>query len=126
MPAQITLPIVGIQFPNKSGPTRRFVVELQQPGDEIILELEPDNPADKNAVGVFSIEGAQMGYLPAERAPYVGMMMRRGEVKAIFQGRGGRGAFLRIAFDEDPVLPPAQEVTSEADPDWWPDEVWPD
>lgn len=124
MPAQITLPIVGIQFANKKGPARRFAVELLQPGDPIELRPEPDNPADENAIAVYSIEGVQMGYLPAERAPYVGMMMGRGEVTAIFQGQTQRGAFVRIAFDEDPVLPPAQEVTSDAEPDWWPDEMW--
>lgn len=125
MPAQITLPIVGSDYPNKKGPTRLFVVGLQEPGDPITLKLEPENPADENAVAVYSIEGVQMGYIPAERAPYVGMMMRRSEVSAIFQGRGPRGAFVRIAFDEEPILPPVRE-TSEVEPEWWPDEEWPD
>lgn len=120
---QITLPIVGVDFPNKSGPTRRFAVELLEPGDEVELRAEPKNPVDPQAVAVYSCEGVQLGYLPAERAPYVGMHLRRTEVAAIFQGRGERGVFVRIAFDGDvPVLPPVREVDEE--PEWYPDEVW--
>lgn len=125
MAAQITLPIVGIDYPNRKGPPRRFAVDLLEAGDPIELRPEPNNPADENAIAVYSIEGAQMGYLPAERAPYVGMMMRRGEVNAIYQGRGARGAFARIAFDEAPVLPPVRENAG-GEVDWWPDEEWPE
>lgn len=123
MPAQITLPIVGVDYPNKRGVTRRFAVDLLAPGDPVELRAEPQNPADENAVAVYSIEGVQMGYIPAQRAPYVGKLMKSGDVTAIFQGKGGRGAFIRIAFgDEEPVLPPPPEK-SVTEPDWWPDEV---
>lgn len=123
---QITLPIVGVDYPNRKGPTRRFAVDLLEPGDPVELRQEPDNPADENAIAVYSVEGVQMGYLPAERAPYVGMQINRGDVSAIFQGRGSRSAFVRIAFDgETPTLPPPREPAS-PDPDWWPDEVYDD
>ena len=128
MPAQITLPIVGSQYPNKGkkAPTRRFAIELCAPGDEIELRPEPDNPADENAIAVYATNGIQMGYLPAERAPYVGLQMSRGAVSAIFQGMGPYGAFARIAFgDEKPTLPPLKE-SAEPTQDWWPDEEWPD
>lgn len=122
MLAQITLPIVGVDFPNKIGPTRRFAIELLAPGDPVKLRTEPTNPADPHAVAVYSMSDVQIGYLPAERAPYVGMHMRRGEVAAIFQGKGERGFFVRIAFDGDvPFLPPqhAEKVVQ----DWYPDEI---
>lgn len=128
MPAQITLPIVGSEYPNKGrkAPTRRFAIELCAPGDEIELRQEPDNPADENAIAVYAMDGIQMGYLPAERAPYVGMMISRGDVSAIFQGQADGRAFARIAFDgESPSLPPAREVAEQAS-DWWPDDEWPD
>jgi hypothetical protein len=123
MSAQITLPIVGIDYPNKRGVTRRFAVDLLRPGDPVVLVLEPSNPADENAVAVFSVEKVQMGYIPAQRAPYVGKKLREGGAIAVFQGKGGRGAFIRIAFDGDePVLPPPQaEAPSQAD--WWPDDL---
>ena len=129
MPAQITLPIVGSQFPNKGkkAPARRFAIELCEPGDEIILVPEPDNPADENAIAVFSADNVQMGYLPAERAPYVGLQMSRGEVSAIFQGKGPQTAFCRIAFDgEKPELPSTVTIAKTGDQEWWPDDIWED
>lgn len=137
MPAQITLPIVGVQFPNARGVTRRFAVDLQRPGDLVELRREPKNPADPNAIAVHTTEGVQMGYVPAERAPYIGMMMSRGEVTAIFQGADDFGAFIRVAFDEEPVLPPTEGVArkpratdeppSQApEQDWFPDPEYPD
>lgn len=127
MPSAITLPIVGIDFPNMRGPTRRFVLELQKPGDTLILRPEPHNPADPNAIAVDSVQGGQIGYIPAERAPLIGMEIRRGEVTAIFQGRNERGAFVRIGFSGHiPNLPPASASDEVEDQDWWPDEEWPD
>lgn len=136
MPSQITLPIVGVQFPNMKGASRRFAVDLQRPGDPVELRREPKNPADPNAIAVHTIEGVQMGYVPAERAPYIGMMMTRGEVTAIFQGADDFGAFIRIGFDETPVLPdnrrpenPAPVDVPQRRPperDWWPDDEGPE
>lgn len=124
--AQITLPIVGVDYPNKKGPTRRFAVELLSPGDPVKLLQEPNNPADENAIAVYSADDIQVGYLPAQRAPYVGMRMSRGDVSAIFQGQTRHGAFVRIAFDgETPILPP-EPAPEDAVADWWPDEEWPD
>ena len=127
MLAPITLPIVGIDFPNKSGPARRFGIELLEPGDPVDLVAEPKNPFDENAVAVFSIAGVQLGYLPANRAPYVGQQIRRGGARAIFQGAGGRGFFVRIAFNgEEPALPPRPSADTDDGDDWYPDETYDD
>lgn len=128
MPAQITLPIVGSEHPNKSprAPTRLFAISLTEPGDPVTLRLEPDNPYDEHAVAVDNAAGMMMGYIPANRAVYVGMQIRRGSAAAIFQGRTDRGGFIRIAFDgEEPVLPPepADPIATE---DWHPDPEYPD
>ena len=56
------------------------------------------------------------------------------EVQCIFQELTDYGGVIRAAFDgEVPVLPPTREPqpkpgTQEADPepDWYPDEEWPD
>lgn len=128
MVAQITLPIVGSQYPNKGrkAPSRRFAIELCEPGDPVTLRREPDNPEDENAVAVDSKDGIQMGYLPAERAPYICMRMSRGEVAAVFQGKSDRGAFVRIAFDGDQPIVPFSDPAPQEVTDWWPDEEWPD
>lgn len=124
---QLTLPIVGADYPNKRGPTRRFELALCEPGESVELRLEPENPADEHAVAVYSMRGVQLGYLPSQRAVRIGQIMRRGsEVSAIFQARASFGGYARIAFDgAAPVLPEEGEVR-DPEPDWYPDEEWPD
>jgi hypothetical protein len=43
---QQSLAIVGIDYPNKRGPGRRFELEICKPGEPIELRPEPDNPFD--------------------------------------------------------------------------------
>lgn len=63
--------------------------ELQQPGfdpgSELTLVPEPDNPHDPDAVGVWdAAQEHQAGYLPRDRARLIGRRLRRGRVsKAI-------------------------------------------
>ena len=56
-----------------------------EPGCELKLVPEPDNPHDPDAVGVWDAAGEhQAGYLPRERARLIGRRLRRGNVsKAI-------------------------------------------
>ncbi len=78
------------------------------PGEPAELRPEPNNPADPQAVAVYSARGIQIGYLTAERAPWIGGMIRNGrEMVAIFQAPTPYGALVRLAFDgEQPQLPP--------------------
>ena len=123
----LSLAIVGAQYPNKRGPTRRFELALCKPGEPIELRREPNNPADPRAVAVYSSRGVQLGYLTAERAPWIGAMIGRGrEIRAIFQRQTDYGGVIRVAFDGAvPELPidSAREQQNE-DPDFWPDEEW--
>lgn len=131
-----SLAVVGAQYPNKRGPTRRFELNLCKPGEPIELRPEPKNKADENAVAVYSPRGIQLGYLTAERAPWIGGMIKQGRViTAIFQNQTAFGAWIRIAFDgEQPVLPTDNRLEHAADegfsddpgPDFYPDEEWPD
>ncbi|MCG7348200.1 HIRAN domain-containing protein [Sphingomonas sp. ACRSK] len=131
----LSLAVVGAAHPNKRGPTRRFELQICRPGEPVELVPEPKNPKDENAIAVFSCRGIQLGYLTAERAPFIGGLMKAGhEVQCIFQELTDYGGVIRAAFDgEVPVLPPTREPqpkpgTQEADPepDWYPDEEWPD
>jgi len=126
----MSLAVVGADFPNRRGPGRRFEIELCKPGEPVELRPEPKNPADPRAVAVFSCREVQIGYLTAERCPWISKLMAEGgEVTAIFQHKTTHGAVIRAAFDgAEPILP---EVTSapalrENDPDFWPDPEWPD
>ncbi|WP_313534353.1 HIRAN domain-containing protein [Sphingomonas sp.] len=114
----LSLAIVGADHPNKRGPTRRFEIAMCIPGEPTELRPEPNNPADPQAVAVYSARGIQIGYLTAERAPWIGSMIRNGrEMETIFQAPTPYGAVVRLAFDgKRPALPPALEL--EQDVDW--------
>lgn len=132
----MSLAVVGADHPNKRGPSRRFELNICRPGEPVALIPEPKNPKDENAVGVFSERGVQLGYLKAERAPWIGGMLKQGrEITAKFQGKAAFGGWIRIAFDgAQPDLPPdppaerteIDEFADEPAPDFYPDQEWPD
>ena len=105
---ELTLAVVGIDFPNANGSNRRSEAMMTLPGEPVELIPEPKNKHDGNAVAVIGPRGVQLGYLNAERAPYIRGRMSRGEdVVAIFQGIDGGSAFIRVRFGGDaPTLPP--------------------
>lgn len=124
----LSLHVVGADHPNRSGGNRRFEILLCSPGEAVALLPEPRNPADPNAVMVVSVRGVQIGYLTADRAVWIGAMLRGGrEVTAVFQQATPMGAAIRVAFDGAvPVLPRPVEVEADAESEFWPDEVPPE
>lgn len=134
MPPAISLAIVGIPYPNAKGPTRRFELELCKPGEPIELRPEPTNPADENAIAIYSCRGVQLGYVASVRAVLIMQWLRDGaEPKAVFQGISGSGAWIRAAFDgSEPVVnleerSPQQAPAAGGDGDgFWPDPIYED
>ena len=110
----MTLAVVGIDFPNddKSKSSRRMELLLCPPGEPVDLMLEPKNPHDSNAISVWSARGVQVGYINAERAPWIGNRIRSGEeCQAVMQGLDGWSGFIRVRFGGDaPSLPPAPAI----------------
>lgn len=119
---ELTLAVVGIDFANADGSSRRFELELCRPGETVELRPEPKNQHDPRAVAVLSARGWQLGYLTAERAGWIGGKLRAGEdVAAIFQGVEGKAAYVRVRFGGGaPTLPPVRAI-AEQDPDFDPD-----
>jgi hypothetical protein len=116
---ELTLAVVGIDFPNANGSNRRSEAMMTQPGAPIELIPEPKNKHDPNAIAVFSPQRVQIGYVSAERAPYINARISRGEnVVAIFQGMNGRSAFIRVRFGGGaPTLPlPAGKLPASPQP----------
>jgi hypothetical protein len=94
---EMTLAVVGIDFPNedRARSNRRFELLASAVGDPVSLRPEPRNPHDPRAIAVFSARDVQVGYISAERAPLVGARLRRGEpVQAVFQGIRGSVAYI--------------------------------
>ena len=126
---QSSLVIVGIDYPNKRGPGRRFELEICRPGEPIELRREPNNQFDEHAIAVFSCRGIQIGYLASERAVFIGTLWRQGhETRAIFQALEAKVGWLRVAFDgEEPALPPEPKATPMIDDSgFWPDPIYDD
>jgi len=104
---------------------------LCRAGEPVHLILEPDNKADPSAIMVFSDRDIQIGYITAERAPYIGKLIHHGaDLRAIFQAAADWGAWIRVSLDGDePTLP---AVTNEAGSDpsdddaYYSDPIWPD
>jgi len=125
---ELSLHVVGADHPNRGGGNRRFEILLCTPGESVALVPEPRNPVDRNAVMVLSARGVQIGYLTADRAAWVGAMLRQGrEMAGVFQQATPMGAAIRVAFDGAvPVLPAAVMAEADPEPEFWPDEVPPD
>lgn len=134
----LSLDVVGADFPNKDGGNRRFEILICEEGEAVQLVPEPKNPADPQAVAVFSARAVQIGYLRAERAPWIrGMMVQGRDIRAIFHDKRPWGATIRVNLDgEEPTLPPpapppeprrqagfAWEDGVDPDPGFWPDEM---
>lgn len=129
--ATLSLLVKGADHRNKKGPTRRFEIAMCHPGEPVDLQLEPKNEVDPNAVAIFSVRGIQIGYVAAERAPWIAGMMRNGqEVRAIFQEATRAGAVIRATLDgSEPSLPERRgEDVSRSDDDsgFYPDYIPPD
>jgi hypothetical protein len=133
---QLSLAVVGVDFPNRKPRTRgliprRFEIAACRPGEPVLLEREPDNPADPRAVMVFSERRIQLGYLTAERCGWIGGMIAQGrEIRAVFQCATDGGALIRVTLDgSEPQLPTAAESTAppaEDDFGFYPDYLPPD
>ncbi|CDO35810.1 conserved hypothetical protein [Novosphingobium sp. KN65.2] len=133
----MSLAVVGARHLNADNSNRQFEILMCEPGEPIDLIPEPTNTFDQRAVAVFSCRGVQIGYLTAERCGRIGQLIREGrEVQAVFQRQAQFGAWIRIAFDgEVPIVSVEEPVDVsdrnepggvDADPDFYPDEVWPD
>ena len=55
--------IAGASSPNADGTSRRSIIEKCEPMEVLRLELEPNNPADPQAIAVKRVDGTQLGYL---------------------------------------------------------------
>lgn len=121
---ELSLAVVGLDFPNRDKSNRRFEVALCRPGDPVELRPEPKNPADPRAVAVHSERGAQLGYLSAERCGLIGKRLNAGEeYAAVFQEADRRRAVIRVRFGGGaPTLPERPHGADAADeyaqPDW--------
>ena len=125
---ELTLAIVGLDYPNADKSNRRFELALCRPGDALELRPEPRNRHDPRAVAVWRGGGGQLGYISAERCGWIGGRLRAGEeVQAVFQGTAGAVAYCRVRFGGGaPTLSPLTPGEAGGDDDFVPDPEGPD
>lgn len=108
-----TTKVVGVTHNNPDGSSRQVILSKCRESEKIILKRDPNNPYDKNAIGVFRENGEMMGYL--EKDPIlVDHIDKGGEVTArisqIIGGTEGKsyGCILKITkkdFDYKKISP---------------------
>jgi hypothetical protein len=125
---ELSVAVVGIGYDNDDGSNRRFHVAMQSPGDAVELRREPRNEHDEYAVAVYGQQGYRLGYVPAERAPWLGAKMADGlELQAVFQERQDTIAVIRVRIGGGPPTLPAPRTTRSSDePDFYPDPAGPE
>lgn len=128
----LSLLVKGTEHRNKRGPGRRFEIAMCSPGEPVMLEHEPENPADPHAVRIMSARGIQIGYVAADRAPWIGAKMRNADVRAVFQRATPSAVLIRVTLDGSyPQLPAEPEYTANRldsidDVGFYPDPIWPE
>lgn len=126
---QVSILIVGADYPNKDKSNRRTEILWSAPGERVDLVPEPKNPFDPQAVAVYSARGVQIGYVGSFQAQLIGSYLSRGRVSGcIFQSIHRDGAIVRLGLDgEAPTLPEAErEASAPDDSGFYPDFIPPD
>ena len=70
--------VVGESFRNDDGSDRQAIIPRCRLGELLVLEPEPDNPHDINAMRVLTQRGEQVGYLERDFAGQVVSRSARG------------------------------------------------
>lgn len=73
--------VSGVTFSNEDGTSRRSIVASMRETDTIVLEREPYNPYDSNAVKVCVVKEGQklqIGYVEKQLAAEISPKIRRG------------------------------------------------
>ena len=110
-PRELSLAVVGLDFPNVDKSNRRFEMAMCTYGEPVHLVREPKHQADENAIAVVSARGIQLGYITSQRAAIIARWLDAGErYEALFQDRGRSAAIIRTRFGGGKLcLPPERD-----------------
>ena len=89
--------VAGESFTNRDGSDRQAIIASCRVGESLILDPEPHNPKDANAVRVLREDGKQIGYL--ERKMAARLVDDLSDFSAFVAGVGrGRGPYLGVSL----------------------------
>lgn len=90
--------VAGESFANDDGTDRQTSIAACRVGEALILEPEPDNPKDKNAVRVLRENGKQIGYVERKMAARLVDDLSDFSAFVARVRRGGDGPYLGVAL----------------------------
>lgn len=97
-------PVVGANFPTARAPSRLKAIAECRPGDELQLRRERQPIGGRRAVGVYTADGDQLGYIHPPQADEVASVVA--VARAVFQRPDTFGAVIRVTLDgTTPTLP---------------------
>lgn len=97
--------LTGERFANEDGSDRQGLIALLAIDEPLMLEREPGNAHDPNAIKVLSAEGAQLGYVAREGARWLAVQMDGGATIEAYvddmveQLDGAFGVVIRLSID---------------------------
>ena len=71
--------LVGVSFKNDDNTSRQSNIKLLSEGQELVLQMQPDNEYDENAILVCTSGGAGLGHLDSRLAGEVTRSLKRGK-----------------------------------------------
>ena len=83
---------------------RNFTEDLSEPGRQLRLIREPENPYDRWATKVCTLDGVMLGYLPSRKNQSVARLMDAGKNITVFADET-LGTPVQMSGAEDPRLP---------------------
>lgn len=72
------IPLTGESFTNDDGSSRQNELKRCQPNEAVILERQPDNPHDSNAILVRSSRGVGIGFIGKDYNSWIAQRMDKG------------------------------------------------
>jgi HIRAN domain len=90
--------VAGESFLNDDGTDRQTTIASCRVGEAVILDAEPDNPEDENAIRVLRVDGKQIGHL--ERGMAARLVDDLTDFSAFVAGigRGGGPGYLGVSL----------------------------
>lgn len=80
--ATFSVPLAGVTHVNADGTNRHNLLARCREGELVELRRESDNPHDRWAVAVHSLDGTQLGYVPAGDRRLASHLDRGGKISA--------------------------------------------
>ena len=90
--------VAGESYPNRDGTDRQSIIASCSVGETIVLEAEPDNPVEENAVRTVRRDGRQIGYLEHATAARLADDLNDFSAFVAGIGPGGGGPYLDVSL----------------------------